>query len=169
MRKTAVALLIVSAIAIPYMAWADTTTIHDANDDPGFLDLRTATATHGAAGRLKHSITTYERWRARALECAKFEIVFPDTDRRLSIVRKSKRLVARMTEGDKTVGHGHVWREAGRKSITVSFDEELLGITGDSYRWHVTALSPPDHCPSGSDYAVFEDRTPEKHNAVHHL
>jgi hypothetical protein len=166
----------ISLLVGPTLAAADTTVVDDPNDSFGFIDIKSASASHGQGERLKHSIETYRRWRSRKLgDCASLAFVFPDTERYLQILFKSGQLRARMWRrtdkgNQRLVGHPEVWRD-GRRRVIVSFRPSRLGNVTDEYRWRAVAGSPHRRCPppGTTDYGISFDRAPEPHNAVHHL
>lgn len=68
--KRLAAILGCTALLWGVNAFADTKTIQDAKGDAGqSVDIKSATATHGAGGRLKHIVTAYGTFKTGHAPC----------------------------------------------------------------------------------------------------
>lgn len=176
MMKTVVLSAVVAILLIPLASQAEEIAVRDADDTASFIDIRSTTAAHGHDGRLKHSITTIDRWRSRKLgTCASLGLIFPEQDKDVSVFwgkgELRARLVDRRTSNPKVLGHPRVWRRDAR-TVTVSISRAKLGVGGaDSYKWRAVSGAPEDRCPpeGTTDFGISADRAPDKTHAVHQL
>lgn len=177
LRSLSVALLAVVALAPAptTSASADELVRSDANDTPGYLDIDQLTAGHSKGERLKHSITTFDKWSSRQLgDCAELKVQLPDAKRVITIFRRSGELRARMdnpwVSPSQTVAHPKVWRRDA-KTVVVSFRRSKLGDVEESYMWRATTVGPTSQrCPKGDgDYGVVVDAAPDRYSFIHRI
>lgn len=145
--------------------------IADANDTKGFLDVKATSHGHARGNRLKHTLTTYARWRSRDLWCGSIRFRFHELNRDL-VVAYRKRLLAIMLNSRTREGIGapEVSRPTKRR-VAVVFPRRWLRKGIDSYEWSVTTVRRRETCPrrGGDPSSVFRDRAPGRGRIAHRL
>jgi hypothetical protein len=149
---------------------AGTRWVPDRDDTKGFLDIKAVAHGHGSGTRLRHTLTTFARWRSKDLWCGVITFEFPELDREL-IVFHRKRLRAVMIN-EKTrasIGAPRVSRPT-RRRVAVVFPRKWLRRGLDHYEWHARTERRSSSCPDrgGDDDQTFRDRTPRKGRRILH-
>lgn len=145
--------------------------IDDRNDTSGFLDARAVAHGHGDGKRLKHTLTTFARWRSRDLWCGAIRFRFHGLNRDLIVAYRDGLLAIMLNSRTReTVGAPEVFRPTKRR-VAVVFPRRWLRRGIDSYEWSARTIRRRETCPKrGGDVSnVFRDRVPAKRWIVHRL
>lgn len=163
---------IIVAVALAMPAMVRASTISDADDVHGKLDVASVTEEHGTAGPVVHTISTYGPWRSRAISIrhgSAFLIYFDTAGgtraERLAVVYRSHGIlrVAVITRNGRVLGFGSATRPS-LTSIRVSIPRKLLGKP-NGYRWRLFSVYfGPAGCRAGC-----VDRAPNSGEALHDL
>lgn len=136
----------------PSPAMADRGRVHDPNDTPGILDVKSIAQRHRGARRLLHTARTFRAWKTRELPRNQENYLgfyfYDGTDDseadRFVWVRRSRHrgLTAKMYRplthpNGEFLGRVRVWRP-GHRSVRISLRPRQLGrALSDGYRWRV--------------------------------
>ncbi len=146
--------------------------VNDRNDTRGFLDIRAVAHGHGEGKRLKHTMTTFARWRSRDLWCGTGAFVFPKLDREIIVFYRRGKLRAVMIDSDtrESIGSPVVSRPT-RRRVAVDFPRKWLRRGLNSYAWFGRTVRRGQKCPhrGGDPSNVYRDRVPRTGRIVHRL
>lgn len=169
-RAAAVVVAVVLTL-VPSPSGAGPKWVTDADDAKGFLDIRAVSHGHAEGARLKHTLTTYRRWRSRDLWCGAVRFRFHGLRRDL-IVAYRKGLLAVMLNSRTREGIGapKVFRPTKRR-VAVTFPRRWLGRGIESYEWSARTVRHGEKCPErGGDVSKWiRDRAPAKRRILHQL
>lgn len=149
---------------------ADTTWVTDRDDTKGFLDVKAIAHGHGRGGRLKHTVTTFAKWRSKDLWCGAVAMEFPGLDRELIVFyRKKLRAIVVNERTGEGIGNPRVTRPT-RRRVAVAFPRRWLRPGLDEYRWFVRTVRRGSDCPArdGDKSVVVRDRAPRRGRSILH-
>ena len=145
---------------------------NDRDDTKGFLDVKAVAHGHGERNRLKHTMTTFARWRSRDLWCGSVAFVFPGLDREIVVFYRRGRLGAVMihSETRESIGSPNVYRPT-RRRVAVDFPRKWLRRGLRSYEWFGRSVRRRESCPDrgGDPSKVYRDRAPRRGRIVHRV
>ena len=163
-------LTVAVCLGLPAPASAGTRWVTDRDDTAGFLDVKAVAHGHAGGKRLKHTLTTFARWRSRQLRCGAIAFDFPELNREL-IVSHRKRLRAILINSRTRGGIGapEVSRPT-RRRVAVVFPRKWLGRGLDEYEWFARTTRRGSSCPPSGrdDDRVTRDRVPRKGRRILH-
>lgn len=166
--KVLVAGLALALLAVP--SAADTKWVTDRDDTKGFLDVKAVAHGHARGGRIKHTVTTFARWRSKDLWCGVVTMEFPGLDRELIVFyRKKLRAIVVDERTGEGIGNPRVTRPT-RRRVAVVFPRRWLRPGLDEYRWFVRTVRRGGDCPGhgGDKSVVVRDRAPRKGRSILH-
>ena len=188
MRDRLVVVLLCAALCVVVgtPSLADGTSLSDANDAYGPLDIKRIWHAHGRGGDLEHRLVTYGRWTTRALESdvADIRILFtvdrdnaPERVLVVDVQGDGDGLQAIMHRWNNGVGNKVYGRAAvqktGPRGLRLVFERSLLRRNLREYGWHVdTRFHDPNHsrCKvTDGTLVVCPDSAPNANDPVSYL
>ena len=165
-------IVVTVALLTPATARASGKPVADGNDVSGKLDIRRVTQEHAASGPVVHTITTYGRWRSRAIAARRsnfflfeFNTAGDRRPERVALVYRDHGVlrVAVLSRAGRFLGWGTATRPSAR-SISVAVPRKLLGKPF-GYRWKVFSV----YFASGACRAGCVDRAPNTGTSLHDI
>jgi hypothetical protein len=165
-------IVVAVALLMPATARASGKAVADGNDVSGKLDIRSVTKEHATSGPVVHTITTYGRWKSRAIAARRsnffvFEFNTGGDRRpeRIALVYRDHGIlrVAVLSRAGRFIGWGTASRPSA-SSIRVAVPRKLLGKPF-GYRWKVFSV----YFASGACRSGCVDRAPNHGTSLHDI